>query len=651
MLGPGALTTHLADLGADVIKVEPPQGDYVRQMTWPIVEGVSLMHLHVNRGKRSVVLDLRTEEGGEIFLELVRDADAVVEAMRPGGLARRGLGFEQLREVNPKIVFCTISGYGMTGPYRDMPSHGIAYDTWAGIVQPDDRRRRLRVHPRARVDRHQRRPAVRRARVCSPASCRRARPARAASSRSRSPTPPPRSTGCAARRGRRTSGPSPRSPATRPTTTSGARPAPPAWETASATSSTRSKDGHVLFMASEQEFWKNFCEGVDRLELFERWPGSQYADHARGNRELRATCATSSRTKTSRRVDRVRRRAQHADRAGEHAARRCRRPAVPGPAPVDPRVAPRRRQLPTRSSSSARRCRSRRRPRPSASTPTRCCARRSAGRRPDRRRARRVRYRIRMTRSWSAASGPRSGDRGRHLDHHRGRYRCRCLSCAGSRGWKYAACPAAIATRTLLAPTPSPRRRRRRRAARSRRRAHRCRRPRRSGPRRRARARCPIRAARWSRPVCGRSRSCARRFRRRGGSASRSRAHCGRDGRTPDMKKHRWERQGRAAIPGVPLPVLQGVRARRAGGAPRNRAEKYPRFLGRQTCGGQEIPGSPPDALPKHHRSPCPRPTGSSPNRADRLSGVALPRPGNALPATLRADPGAGPPSGRDPVA
>src|SRR5439155_14128080 len=137
MLGPAAITTALADLGADVIKVEPPQGDYVREMTWPIVEGTSLMHLHLNRGKRSVVLDLRTKEGAAIFLELVREADAVVEAMRPGGLERRGLGYERLREVNPRVVFITISGYGMTGPYKDYPSHGIAYDTWAGVVKPE----------------------------------------------------------------------------------------------------------------------------------------------------------------------------------------------------------------------------------------------------------------------------------------------------------------------------------------------------------------------------------------------------------------------------------------------------------------------------------------------------------------------------------
>ncbi len=136
LLGPGAVGTHLADLGADVIKVEPPSGDYIRQMTWPIIEGSSLLHWHIHRGKRSITLDLRTEEAQEVFRDLVRDADAVIEAMRPGALARRGLGFEDLVKVNPKIVFCTISGYGMTGPYANLPSHGIAYDMWAGLVNP-----------------------------------------------------------------------------------------------------------------------------------------------------------------------------------------------------------------------------------------------------------------------------------------------------------------------------------------------------------------------------------------------------------------------------------------------------------------------------------------------------------------------------------
>src|SRR6478752_4693002 len=103
MLGPAAITTHLADLGAEVIKVEPPAGDYIREMTWPIVEGVSLMHLHINRGKRSIVMDLRTDEDVATFRELAKTADVVVEAMRPGGLARRGVGYDDLKGSNPKL--------------------------------------------------------------------------------------------------------------------------------------------------------------------------------------------------------------------------------------------------------------------------------------------------------------------------------------------------------------------------------------------------------------------------------------------------------------------------------------------------------------------------------------------------------------------
>src|SRR3954449_8573991 len=115
MLGPAEMGGLLADLGADVIKVEPPQGDYGRQMTWPIIKASSgegdnsLLSLHINRGKRSIAIDLRKEEGVQIYLDLVKDADVVIEAMRPGSLAKRGLSFEKLQEVNPKIVFCSIS--------------------------------------------------------------------------------------------------------------------------------------------------------------------------------------------------------------------------------------------------------------------------------------------------------------------------------------------------------------------------------------------------------------------------------------------------------------------------------------------------------------------------------------------------------------
>src|SRR2546430_11652417 len=77
MLGPAAITSALADLGADIIKVEPPSGDYGREMTWPIVDGVSLLYLHINRGKRSVVLDLKTDDGVAAFRELAATADVV----------------------------------------------------------------------------------------------------------------------------------------------------------------------------------------------------------------------------------------------------------------------------------------------------------------------------------------------------------------------------------------------------------------------------------------------------------------------------------------------------------------------------------------------------------------------------------------------
>src|SRR5215510_10086994 len=111
LLGPGATGMHLADLGAEVIKVEAPGGgDYIRKMAFPIVDGTSLLHWHVNRGKKSIALDLRKPEGAATYLELVRNADAVIEGMRPGALERRGLGYEKMREVNRRIVFCTISG-------------------------------------------------------------------------------------------------------------------------------------------------------------------------------------------------------------------------------------------------------------------------------------------------------------------------------------------------------------------------------------------------------------------------------------------------------------------------------------------------------------------------------------------------------------
>jgi crotonobetainyl-CoA:carnitine CoA-transferase CaiB-like acyl-CoA transferase len=298
MLGPGAITTTLADLGADVIKVEPPSGDYIRQMTWPIVEGTSLMHLHISRGKRSITLDLRTEEGRAVFLDLVQGADAVIEAMRPGGLDKRGVGYEACLAVNPRIVFCTISGYGMTGPYKDMPSHGIAYDVWAGLVQPElteDGFCAIPEHPSVGIHAGPLFGAlgvlagITRARATGE-PCRleiAQSDAAAAMDWLRSETwkayerPESEVTGNKADDYER------RAPGT-----AGMRDGVryQFYETA---------DGHILFQSSEREFWENFCKAIDRVDLFERHPGSQYADHARGNTELRGELAEIFRSRTT----------------------------------------------------------------------------------------------------------------------------------------------------------------------------------------------------------------------------------------------------------------------------------------------------------------------------------------------------------------
>ena len=298
MLGPAEMGGFLADLGADVIKIEPPGGDYGRQMTWPIVEGNSLLSLHVNRSKRSVVLDLRKPEAVEIYLDLIRDADAVIEAMRPGALARRGLTFERMLEVNPKIVFCGISGYGATGPYRDMPSHGIAYDTWAGTFNPGytedgfpyiPEHASMGIHAGPLMGAFGILAGILNARATGTGCQMEIAQSDAAAymdwyrieSWKAYERPQSEVTGNASdnyeRRAPGTAGMAP-----------GVR-----------YQIYESSDGHVLFMASEQEFWKNFCAGVGRMDLFEQWPGSKYADHARDNLELRRILLEIFRTKTS----------------------------------------------------------------------------------------------------------------------------------------------------------------------------------------------------------------------------------------------------------------------------------------------------------------------------------------------------------------
>jgi crotonobetainyl-CoA:carnitine CoA-transferase CaiB-like acyl-CoA transferase len=293
MLGPAEMGGLLADLGADVIKVEPPGGDYGRRMTWPIIRSQdgtsenSLLSLHINRGKRSIVLDLRQPEGIQAYLDLVRHADAVIEAMRPGALAKRGLTMEKLREANPAIVFCSISGYGATGPYRDMPSHGIAYDTWAGQVpvEVDENgytvmaeHTSVGIHAGPLYGALAILAAVIRARATGEGCAMEIAQSDAAAyfdwyrieTWKGYERPDDEVYGNVADNGER------RAPGI------GGMRGGVRYQIYATT------DGYVLFMASEQAFWKNFCDGIDRADLFERWPGTTYGDHARGNVELQA---------------------------------------------------------------------------------------------------------------------------------------------------------------------------------------------------------------------------------------------------------------------------------------------------------------------------------------------------------------------------
>ena len=298
LLGPAAITTHLADMGADVIKVEAPAGDYVREMTWPIIQGVSLLHLHINRGKKSLTLDLKKPEAVQVYKDLAKDADVVVEAMRPGSLARRGLGYEDLSQLNPRLVFCNVSGYGMTGPYQSLPAHGIAFDTWAGIVNPATDEDGFRYIPEhASIGMHAG-PLLGALGIL--AGVLRARE---------------KGRGCFLEIGQSDAAAymdwyrseswmayeRPEDEVTGNKADGYQRRAP---GTAGMKEGVRyqmyeSADGHVLFMASEQAFWKNFCECVGRTDLFERWPGSKYADHARGNRELQRELREIFKTRTS----------------------------------------------------------------------------------------------------------------------------------------------------------------------------------------------------------------------------------------------------------------------------------------------------------------------------------------------------------------
>ena len=115
---PGPVCTMtLADFGAEVIRVEPTKGGDLWRYSLPLVNGLGMPYLQVNRNKKSICLNLKDPKAKEIFYRLVKDADVVVEQYRPGVAQRLGVDYDTLKKLNEKIVYCSISGFGQTGPY------------------------------------------------------------------------------------------------------------------------------------------------------------------------------------------------------------------------------------------------------------------------------------------------------------------------------------------------------------------------------------------------------------------------------------------------------------------------------------------------------------------------------------------------------
>ncbi|MGQ9652924.1 MAG: CaiB/BaiF CoA transferase family protein [Thermodesulfobacteriota bacterium] len=132
-------TLLLADMGAEVIKIEPPgQGDPLRGQG-VIVDGLSWYYASFNRNKKSLTLNLRSQEGKEILAELVRRSDVVVENFRPGVMAEMGFDYERLRGLRPDIIYCGITGFGKDGPYKDRPAFDFIAQAMSGLMSLNGR--------------------------------------------------------------------------------------------------------------------------------------------------------------------------------------------------------------------------------------------------------------------------------------------------------------------------------------------------------------------------------------------------------------------------------------------------------------------------------------------------------------------------------
>lgn len=133
LFSPDALGGHLADLGAEVIKIEQPGGGGFRGELFP---PDNVQNLQWNRGKKSVTLNLKSEKGMAIFRGLAAEATVVIDGLRAGAVERLGLGYDDVVELNPTVVYCSLNGMGSYGPYAKLPTHGLSFDCFAGLNPP-----------------------------------------------------------------------------------------------------------------------------------------------------------------------------------------------------------------------------------------------------------------------------------------------------------------------------------------------------------------------------------------------------------------------------------------------------------------------------------------------------------------------------------
>ena len=136
LMAGGWAAQKLGDMGADVIKIEPPGGEFQREMSYSgeYLDGVGIGHLAMNRNKRSVAIDLKTGEGLDVAKRIVEEADVLMQNFRPGVMERLGLDYDSVAEINPEIVYVSVSAYGEDGPYAERPGQDLLYQASTGLA-------------------------------------------------------------------------------------------------------------------------------------------------------------------------------------------------------------------------------------------------------------------------------------------------------------------------------------------------------------------------------------------------------------------------------------------------------------------------------------------------------------------------------------